>query len=548
MNLLLHHVRKDLLHSRWLISITWLAAASVLWLTTMPLERRVEGFEWLPFIRYGSWILLFLTIGRIVQLDAPLRDTAFHRSRPVSPGEWLASKLATSVIVLLPMALLQVVMILLLGMRPELVDLLLILVEEILVLGVVLAIAMAIATRSKTYANFIAAAMGCVFAVFIVIAVYVNAADLIARETKPAWSHDTTYLKLSRILITQIIATFGLLGGLFICIRTRRVESLTTALAGTTLAAAFAWFFWPVNIVKTFARPEAAAPRSEWPDQSTIDFAFEERLTGPNTKSKFGWGFGGYSSGYYQHVKAYCRMEELDQSWFAYPNGHRSSLRSPAGITASSLQDHTGGIATEVILPALGLQSPWERVNGATEVQVGEFPVPAVEAAGANATLEGVVHIPLKRPVVLARIPLRAGATVRIGNRRLTITSVEIAKPELIDYQVIEERAINQFRGGRHGEPHRDVRMIAIHQGRGEFLQMHSRGSSGHAIGCYSLTRLDHKETIWRDPIQQVQDRTIPPDWLDGAELIITGDEYGGTFTHEFRFENVNLIDKSWRP
>ena len=546
MNLLLHHVRKDLRHSRWLIAITWLAAACILWLPATPVEKRAELMEWLPFIRYGSWLLLFLTIGRIVQLDAPLRDTAFLRSRPVSSGDWLSSKLLTCLILLLPMALLEAAMILPAGMRPESIDLLLIFFEEMLALGVVAAFAMALAARSASYRDFITAAMGIAFASFIVFAVYVNAAEWLTRDTQPVWSHETEYLKLSRFLITQVIAVLGLLGGLFLCTRAQRLERISATIAGTALVAALAWFFWPLNFIKTFTRREAAAPRSEWPDQSKIAFAFAEGSFADNDNSRVSWGFGGYNDVHYQRIRAFARMEGLDPKWFAYPNGYRSSLQSPVEPIANSSNTAWAGLRADVILPTVGIPFPWKPPIGINDVEIGNFLTTDVEAAGTNATLAGEVHIPLKRPAVLARMPLKAGASARIGKRRITITSVDIIRPDRIAYQVIEERPMTRFRGGWHGEPNRRIEMIAIHHERGEFLKSQSRGTSGSSTTHYALTRMDHEENIWLESGRDNQ--PIPPGWLDGAELIITGDEYGGTFTREFRLENLNLIDKSWRP
>jgi hypothetical protein len=546
MNLLLHHVRKDLRHSRWLIAITWFAAACILWLPATPVEKRVEVIEWLPFIRYGSWVLLFLTVGRIVQLDAPLRDTAFLLSRPVSSGDWLSSKLASCLIVMLPLALLQVAMILLAGMRPEFIDLLLIFAEEMLSLGVVAALAMAISARSITYSNFITITMGCTFTAFIVFAVYVNAAEWLTRDKQPMWSYDNEHLKLSRLLITQVTAVLGLFGGLFLCIRARRPERLAAAITGTALVAALAWFSWPVNFVKTFTRLEAAAPRSEWPDQSKIAFAFAEGSFADNDNSRVSWGFGGYNDVRYQRIRAFARMEGLDPKWFAYPNGYRSSLQSPVEPIANSSSTAWAGLRADVILPTVGIPFPWKLPIGINDVEIGNFLTTDVKAAGTNATLAGEVHIPLKRPVVLARMPLKAGASARIGKRRITITSVDVTRPDRISYQVIEERPMTRLRGRWHGEPHRRIEMIAIHHERGEFLKSQSRGTSNLSTTHYALIRMDHEENIWLESGRDNQ--PIPPGWLDGAELIITGDEYGGTLTREFRLENLNLIDKSWRP
>lgn len=105
---------------------------------------------------------------------------------------------------------------------------------------------------------------------------------------------------------------------------------------------------------------------------------------------------------------------------------------------------------------------------------------------------------------------------------------------------------MSRLRGRWHGEPHRDIKMLAINHERGEFLKNQSRGTSNLSTTHYALIRTDHEENIWLESGRE--NKPIPPGWLDGAELIITGDEYGGTFTRGFRFENLKLIDSSWRP
>lgn len=104
---------------------------------------------------------------------------------------------------------------------------------------------------------------------------------------------------------------------------------------------------------------------------------------------------------------------------------------------------------------------------------------------------------------------------------------------------------MSNLRGGRHGEPHRRIQMIAINRERGQFLQNQSGGNSYRSISHYAICHENNEQCLNR--FGRREDQIIPPGWLDGAELIITGDEYGGTFTREFRLENLNLIDKSWQ-
>jgi hypothetical protein len=546
MNLLSHHVRKDLRHSRWIIILTWLAAAGILWLPATPVELRYKTIEWLSAIRYGSWMLLFLTIGRIVQLDAPLRDTAFLRSRPVSSNEWLASKLASGLILMLPMALLQVVVILLAGMRPEFIDLLLIFAEEMLSLGVVVGLANAISTISKTYSNFIAATTGIAFASFIVFAVYVNAADWLSRGTKSNWSYDNEYLKLSRLLVTQITAVLGLSGGLFLCLRARRPERLAAAITGTALVSALAWLFWPLNFVRTFTRPEAAAPRSEWPDLSSLRFSFREQKSwsvekaGP-TPTRFSFSDGGYNHTTYRRIRGYTQLDGLPGEWFAYPNSFESGILLSNGKTLSSRYTAWAGLSETMALPLVGMPLPWDKsLNPLSEVELAEFPLPEASDAMTGAKLKGKIHIPFKRPVILARLPLRNGVSAKIGNRHIRIMEVERIDSK-IHYKLAIETLRGRSRGDWNSEPHRRLQFLVVNVGKREFLTLQSGGSSHLALGRYSLEFHHISQSIRRDPSKEWDGSPIPEDWLDGAELLIVGDEYGGTLSQSFDFSEVTL-------
>jgi len=546
MNLLSHHVRKDLRHSRWLIALTWLAAAGILWLPATPVELRHKTFEWLPAIRYGSWALLFLTIGRIVQLDAPLRDTAFLRSRPVSSRDWLSSKLLTCLILLLPMALLEVAMILLAGLQPESIDLLLIFLEEMLSLSVVVVLAVAIAARSKTYSNFIAATMGIVSAVFIIFVVYVNGAEWLTRDTKREWSHDKEYLKLSRLLITQLVTTLSLLVGLLLCIRARLPERLAAVIPGTALVAALAWFFWPINFVKTFTRPETEAPRSECPDLSTLKFSFREQKSWSKEKAgpvltRFSFSDGGYNDTTYRRIDGHSHLEGLPEEWFAYPNSYDSELLLSNGKTLLSQYTAWAGLSETMALPLVGIPLTWDKSsNQLAGVALAECPMPKAADAMTGAKLRGKVHIPIKRPVILARLPLRNGVSTRIGNRHIRITEVERIDTK-IHYKLAIEKLRVRSRGGWNSEPHRRIEFLAVNVGKREFLTPASNSGFGGSSGHYSLEGQDISQSIWRDPRKEWDGSPIPEDWLDEAELLIVGDEYGGTFSQSFDFSDVPL-------
>ncbi|TAG09320.1 MAG: ABC transporter permease [Verrucomicrobia bacterium] len=546
MNLLFHHVCKDLRHSRWLIVLTWLTAACILWLPASLVEKRVEVMQWLPYISCGAWVLVFLTAGRIVQLDAPRRDTAFLRSRPFSSSDWLASKLSSCLILILPMALLQVAMVLVTGLRPEFIDLLLIFFEEMLAFCVVMTLALAIATRSKTYSNFIGTTMVIFFAAYIIFVMYMIAEKQLARTTKSEWSYDNEYLKLSRLLITQVIAVLGLAGGLFLCMRARRPERLAAVISSTVMIAALAWFFWPLNFVKTFTRPEATAPRSEWPDLSKLKLSFREQESWSQKKAgsvpaRFSFSDGVYNDTTYRRISGHTQLDGLPEEWFAFPNSFEYELSLTNGKTFSGRYTASAGLWELMALPLVGMALPWDKsTNPLCDVELAEFPLPKAADAMTGAKLRGNVHVPFKRPVILGRLPLRAAASTKIGNRHISITEVERNDME-IRYKLAIEQLRVLTRGDWYSESHRRIEFLAVNVAKREFLRQGSAESSGRSFGHYSLQFLDFSQTIHRDLTKEHDGGIIPEDWLNGAELLIVGDEFGGTLSQSFDFSEVTL-------
>jgi hypothetical protein len=80
-----------------------------------------------------------------------------------------------------------------------------------------------------------------------------------------------------------------------------------------------------------------------------------------------------------------------------------------------------------------------------------------------------------------------------------------------------------------------------INMQRREFLTAKNSGENNLEAGHFSLQSLNFSASIWN----KRHDRTpIPPDWLDGAELLIIGEENGGSFSQDFDFQNINLGDE----
>ena len=541
MNLLLHHLRKDLRHTCWWMLLTLSVTAGILWFPTVPLEERAEQIKWLPLFRYGGWFLLFLTTGRLVQLDAPVRDTAFFRTRPVPLSTLLLSKSLTVLALIIPMALMECLMLLLIGLKPAATDLVLIFTEEMLVLSVISGVTMAVAASKESAGKFNASVMAWAATLMVGWIVFANQDSWLFRNEKPEWSYTLEYMKISRLLTIQFIGAAGSLIGLVMFVRSRRHETIGKSLIFTGLAATAAWFFWPVNFVKAFAPSEAAASTNEWPDQTKLEFSFREQQVGPNRKSRFTFSDGGYNDTTYRRVRAFSQLKGLPAGWYAYPNGYESELSLSNHRVVPSRYESWAGLSETIILPRVGIAPRHQNDNQLSEVELAEFRLPDAADAMTGAKIKGTIHVPLKRPVVLARVPFRKGVSARIGNRHFRITQVGWNNNK-ISYNLVTETTRVQLRGGWISEPHRQVETLVINAAKQEYLESGNSASSGDSAGRYSLLNQHFsKSVIWRDPMKKWDAGLVPGDWLDGAELLIIGDEYGGTFSQAFDFSDINL-------
>ena len=146
MNLLLHHLRKDLRFARWMILITFLAAG-ILWFPNIQLEERVEQIKWLWVARLGGWLVALLAAGHLIQLDAPLRESGFMRTRPAPRTTVILSKMIAVFILIAPLSMVECLHLMLLDLKPGATILILVFAENLLMLAMICSIGMALAIR-----------------------------------------------------------------------------------------------------------------------------------------------------------------------------------------------------------------------------------------------------------------------------------------------------------------------------------------------------------------------------------------------------------------
>ena len=537
MNLLLHHLRKDLRFARWMMLAALFVSAVILWFPNVPLAERTRQIQWLWLARYGGWLLAFLTAGHLIQLDAPLREGAFFRTRPVPLATLIPPKCLVVLILIVPMAMIECLMLLLMGLRPGATELLLVFAENLLVLAAVAAIGMAMALREDSARKFNASVVGWGGILLIGWIAFAWFQSSHQRSEKPEWSYTLEYLKTSRLLMAQVVALTGAVVGIALFARSGRRETISKSLAITALCALATLFCWPLNFVKAFAPPHREAPRNEWPDQTKLKFAFEADR---NYQSIITFnGDGGYNDVTYRPIYGNGRLTGLTDGWRpSFDTSYESELKLSNGKTLSSHREAWARLGPQVIIPMLGIPGPYGTDDKqSTGFQLAEFKLQDAVGAMTGAHLKGTMQIPLKRPVILARMPFRQGASIQLGNQRIDLTKVETNLDE-ITYTIVQQKPLINLRGAWFNQDGGVVDFIVIHAARKEFLYKGSASTGNNTSDHYAIELMDFTEPVWHSDYGK---HPIPPDWIAGAELLIIGDENGGSFSQSFDFPNIKL-------
>lgn len=542
MNLLLHHLRKDLsLRLRWpLLLLLVEAIGVVVWYASLPPEGRADHVAVLPFWHYSIWALCFLICGGLVQQDAPLNEGGFIRTRPATLSIVLGAKALAAVTLLLPFALIHCLSLLMLGMQPGGLDLFLIFAEEMLMLSALGAVGMAMSIRQESFAKFFSSVVLWGGIVFIGWITYAWCSDAYLRHTRPEWSHDLEYLKISRILMAWLVALMGAVLGILLFARNRRRQMISMSLAVTALLTIATLFFWPINFVKTFVPPVREAPKNEWPDQTKLKFSFGDPPEGMMPKETLSFNNGGYNGMTYRRIHGWYRLEGLSNGWMTAQNSYESELKLANGRVLTSHQSAWAPIPKVWILPTIGIKTSFGNpYRYPSKADLAEFNLADAADAMNGASLKGQLNIPIKRPVLLRRIPLKAGLSTHVGNHLVSITKVAVLGDE-ISFNIVVQTPLKFVRGGWQNIWTDRLEYLVINAARGEYLEDNGGGESNPHSGHLSVRNLDFSKAIF--PRHEYKE--IPPDWLYGAELLIVGEEYGGSFSQSFDFPNINLSDQ----
>ncbi len=537
MNQLLHHFRKDLRHTRGMMLTTLLIAAGVLWFPSVPLDDRVNQIGWLAIPRYGSWLLLFLTVARLVLFDAPIREEGFLRTRPVSTSTVIQAKCLIAWTLIIPIAMIECVMLLMLDLKPGVIDLLLIYGENFLILSAIATVGMALAIREESFGKWLASALLWGGGLLVVGFTLLWFQKFQQRSEKEAFSYALKYLDSSRLIMSQLVVLTGASIGIIYFIRSRNHQTMTKVLGITVVCAATTWFFWPLNFVNAFVPERRTAPKSDWPDQASLKYTIIEQEIGDDNMSSLTFSDAGWNDLRYRSIRGMYSMNGLPDGWLCGHNGYESEVKLNSGKLLPSQQHAWAPINMEWILPELGIDNGFPKIKPRLfNIDYAEFNLADAVGAMEGATVKGLLHISLKRAVLLARIPFKTGGTTHAANRRFDITTIERSE-DRIDFRILAQTSLVELRGGWQKIWTDRVEYIVINAARGEFLEQQSGGQSNPKLAHYALQAEESSCGIY----PRFEQKPIPPDWLDDAELLIVGEEYGGTFSESFKFPNITL-------
>jgi|GEM_PF-5750913 len=534
MKLLLHLMRKDFRYIRFWMLATLAISAVALCYPLIPLEERASDIQWLVLPRYAGWAAFVLTIIRLFTPDAPLSGTSFLGAKPVQLSSLITAKGLLIFLLVLPMASLQCLVITLLGIQPGAGAHLLVLTEEILILSAIGVTSILIALQRNSSGRYPVSVFGYSFAAFVLAYGVNQYRQWLLQSGQMEWSRAMEYLELSRVLATQIaLVVGGILTMAWFCCA-RKPGLLIWGLGIPIGCAIGSWFFWPVNFVSACVPEPRQAPRNEWPDPSRIQFSFLD--TGVSVPSGLRFNKSERDEFTYVGISRYYEVAELPPGWVAGPqNTYTSTLKLSDGTLLSSGQTAWAPINPAWILPSLGIKNGLKPAGSFLNADLAQYNVEHAGSLRTGVTLKGKMQIPLKRPVLLARIPLEKGRSARVAGRLIEIAEVRVLADE-IQFRVISQSAIENLKGGWQNIWTDRLAYIAINAARGESLQ-----SNGYRQNTPQAAHYAIQDNECRGVLDPGSSKMIPADWIDHAELLIIGEENGGYFTQPFEFNDVTL-------
>jgi hypothetical protein len=539
MNLIFQLLRKDLRSALVGFAITWVATASMFSLVFMPAELRLAMMNLMALLPYVICLFVFVTVANLILLDSQVRESGFLRTRPVGLKTILLSKGLVVLLLIIPVALAHCLLPVAMGLPFTAVEMLMAFAQTLATLAAAALTAMVMASRHPSSGELYKSMALLAIGLLIIWGVYGWLTSVSPTTQSREWSFEDSSLRSSRVLAMELFWGLGMLISLLVFARSRRPESLVLGMGGSVAVILVIWLAWSVNFVQAFVPPLREAPISEWPNKDQVEFAFEPERRAQGRFESFTVSEGSGPWGRHRMLSAYHRLN-TPPAWYAGPNGFESDLKLSNGTSVHSIVKHSGGnVRTSYFLSQLGVEDLPKGSQEDRQATLARFPLDQAEGALTGASVKGKLEFPLQRAVLLARIPFADGQSARVDGKRITIAKVR-SYAGSISFVTIHEYPFLQLRNGYGGAHTNRLTEVVVNVGKGQYLKSQNGGGGGPPpLGAYGIRQNRYNRCMIL--FLNGDSMPVPSDWMEGAELLILGQESGGVYTQSFDFSGVDL-------
>lgn len=545
MKILLHLLAKDIRFNRVSLVIFGLCLLACISWPQFTSRSDLSFTVTLPFLFCASTAVLFTIVLFVswISLDHPRATDGFLRTRPISPTvRWLSKFLASSLLIVLPALLALAAQAVLLRLDLQGEDYLRLITRAALhfcgCFGVISFLAVYVRRDLS------AALLG----IPLLILMLMIENDLGNSHRSALFTFDDTAiadLQQSRRFMAWNLA--GLSGSVLLAwnFSRRSRRALVGSLAGVILLSGAAFFFWPVNLMRRTSPPIAAdharlAELQAKMEIKTYGLLQPHRATNASTLA--------YHSDPIiltlpEDALEWPRAVSFDLKSVPLSTPERESAVRWSILTVRRPQPYA--LPNQILLRSLGLPPELNKTMSACHALAppsladGQSILRAVfqerPARDSKISIEGRAVCVWHRPVVLAALPLQAGASFTQDGKSVRILGVSRVNKEfrlrlhLLRFQDGFEMNSTEF------DQAPDFQLCVANSSRGEIAMRRSTSTHQDSI---SVTAVDLKIDSSYEILSVNRGRpAADPEWLGQARLYIIQQQPIGMAEHSLRGE-----------